>query len=147
MKQFSLTLRLQAQDHGFAGFSIVGEAACQVHFRAQKNLIWKRVPSYNQMFENSVHEGPPMLSPQDQGPYPVRGTITETNNPSATHESVFGSLLNRLSSFLPGNTSTSPAATTTDHSQMTTQYFLTKFPQPQPPHREGLSGKYLKMKR
>lgn len=97
--------------------------------------------------ENSVHEGPPMLSPQDQGPYPVRGTITETNNPSATHESVFGSLLNKLSSFLPGDTSTSPAATTTDHSQMTTQYFLTKFPQPQPPHREGLSGKYLKMKR
>lgn len=71
--------------------------------------------------ENSANEGPPMLSPPDQGPYPVRGTMTETNNPSAAHESVFGSLLNKLSSFLPGNTSTSPAATTADHPQMTTQ--------------------------
>lgn len=71
--------------------------------------------------ENSANEGPPMLSPRDQGPYPVRGTMTETNNPSAAHESVFGSLLNKLSSFLPGNTSTSPAATTADHPQMTTQ--------------------------
>ncbi|KIS01898.1 hypothetical protein L804_00152 [Cryptococcus deuterogattii 2001/935-1] len=71
--------------------------------------------------EDSVNEGPPLPPPRDQGPYPVRGTMTETNNPSATRESVFGSLLNKLSSFLPGNTSTSPTATTTDHPQMTTQ--------------------------
>lgn len=50
--------------------------------------------------ENSANEGPPMLSPRDQGPYPVRGTMTETNNPSAAHESVFGSLLtNSLPSY------------------------------------------------
>ncbi|ADV22145.1 Hypothetical Protein CGB_D8080C [Cryptococcus gattii WM276] len=71
--------------------------------------------------EYSVNKGPPMHPPRDQGPYPVRGTMTETNNPSATHKSVFGSLLNKLSSFLPGNISTSPAATTTDHPQMTSQ--------------------------
>lgn len=43
--------------------------------------------------EYSVNKGPPMHPPRDQGPYPVRGTMTETNNPSATHTSVFGSLI------------------------------------------------------
>ncbi|OWZ76056.1 hypothetical protein C365_05469 [Cryptococcus neoformans Bt85] len=68
--------------------------------------------------ENNDNEDPTLPPPRDQDPYPVRSTMTETGGLSTTRQSVFRSWLNKLTSFLSGNT---PAPTTTHSPQTVAQ--------------------------
>lgn len=67
--------------------------------------------------ENSDDESPFLPPSRVQDPYPVRSTTIETDDPSATRQSVFRSWLNKLTSFLSRNAATptrhTPTITTT----------------------------------